>query len=157
MNGMRKVLALLIPILLLSGCIGAADKPEEIPYEPQIVQEIYDNRSHQYWNVGPMGMGNSTMVELNGSGNLDFTLELSAMFHEPPLWEQGYVNYSIIYNNETVFSVQLVNGMGEMYHHSMTNVSGNLTLQIQSTGSDNQTDDKPGDYYVANAYISLKR
>jgi len=155
---MRKVLALLIPILLLSGCIGSADTPEEIlPYEPQIVQETYDNRSHQYWNVGPMGMGNSTMVELNGSGNLNFTLELSAMFHEPLLWEQGYVNYSIIHNNETVFSVQLVDGMEEMYHHNMTNVSGNLTLQIQSTGSDNQTDNKPGDYFIASAYICLKR
>ena len=155
---MQKVLALLIPILLLSGCIGAADTPEEIlPYEPQIVQEAYDNHSHQYWNVGPMGMGNSTMVELNGSGNLNFTLELSAMFHEPLLWEQGYVNYSIIHNNETVFSVQLVDGMEEMYHHNMTNVSGNLTLQIQSTGSDNQTDNKPGDYFIASAYICLKR
>jgi len=155
---MQKVLALLIPILLLSGCIGSADTPEEIlPYEPQIVQEAYDNRSHQYWNVGPMGMGNSTMVELNGSGNLNFTLELSAMFHEPLLWEQGYVNYSIIHNNETVFSVQLVDGMEEMYHHNMTNVSGNLTLQIQSTGSDNQTDNKPGDYFIASAYICLKR
>ncbi len=154
---MRKVIVLLMPLLFLSGCIGSADTPEEILYEPQIVQEIYDNRSHQYWNVGPMGMGNSSYIELNGSGNLNFTLDLSAMFHEPLLWEQGYVNYSIIYNNETVFSVELVNGMEEMYHHNMTNVSGNLTLQIQSTGSDNQTDDKPGDYYVAKAHISLKR
>ena len=154
---MQKVIVLLMPLLFLSGCIGSADTPEEIPYEPQTVQEIYDNRSHQYWNVGPMGMGNSSYIELNGSGNLNFTLDLSAMFHEPLLWEQGYVNYSIIYNNETVFSVELVNGMEEMYHHNMTNVSGNLTLQIQSTGSDNQTDDKPGDYYVAKAHISLKR
>ncbi len=154
---MRKLFALIIPLILLSGCMGGEEEPETPPYEPQTVQEIYDNRSHQYWNIGPMGMGNSTMVELNGSGNLNFTLQLSAMFHEPLLWEQGYVNYSIIYNNETVFSVQLVNGMEEMYHHNMTNVSGNLTLQIQSTGSDSQTDDKPGDYYIASAYISLKR
>jgi hypothetical protein len=137
--------------------MGAADEPEPIEYQPQIVQEVFENNSHQYWNTAPMGMGNSSYIELNGSGNLNFTLELSAMFHEPLLWEQGYVNYSLIYNNETVFSVQLVNGMEEMYHHNMTNVSGNLTLQIQSSGSDSQTDDKPGDYYIANAYISLKR
>ena len=154
---MRKLFVLLIPLILLSGCIGSADEPEPIEYQPQIVQEVFENTSHQYWNTAPMGMGNSSYIELNGSGNLNFTLDLSAMFHEPLLWEQGYVNYSIIYNNETVFSVELVNGMEEMYHHNMTNVSGNLTLQIQSTGSDNQTDDKPGDYYVAKAHISLKR
>tara|TARA_B100000482_G_C12415191_1_gene222764 strand:- start:183 stop:596 length:414 start_codon:yes stop_codon:yes gene_type:complete len=137
--------------------MGAADEAEAIEYQPQIVQEVFENTSHQYWNTAPMGMGNSSYIELNGSGNLNFTLYLSAMFHEPLLWEQGYVNYSLLYNNETVFTVQLVNGMEQMYHHNMTNVSGNLTIQIQSSGSDSQTDDKPGDYYIASAYFSLKR
>tara|TARA_B100000530_G_C15754922_1_gene407145 strand:+ start:286 stop:699 length:414 start_codon:yes stop_codon:yes gene_type:complete len=137
--------------------MGAADEAEAIEYQPQIVQELFDNTSHQYWNTAPMGMGNSSYIELNGSGNLNFTLELSAMFHEPLLWEQGYVNYSLVYENETVFSVELVNGIAQEYHHNMTNVSGNLTIQIQSSGSDSQTDDKPGDYYIASAYFLLKR
>ena len=154
---MRKVFALLMPLILLSGCMGAADEAEAIEYQPQIVQELFDNTSHQYWNTAPMGMGNSSYIELNGSGNLNFTLELSAMFHEPLLWEQGYVNYSLVYENETVFSVELVNGIAQEYHHNMTNVSGNLTIQIQSSGSDSQTDDKPGDYYIASAYFLLKR
>ena len=154
---MRKLFVLLMPLILLSGCMGAADEPEPIEYQPQIVQELFDNTSHQYWNTAPMGMGNSSYIELNGSGNLNFTLELSAMFHEPLLWEQGYVNYSLVYENETVFSVELVNGIAQEYHHNMTNVSGNLTIQIQSSGSDSQTDDKPGDYYIASAYFLLKR
>ena len=157
MTTTTKLFALLMPLILLSGCMGAADEPEPIEYQPQIVQEVFENTSHQYWNTAPMGMGNSSYIELNGSGNLNFTLDLSAMFHEPLLWEQGSVNYSLVYENETVFSVELVDAMEEMYYLNMTNVSGNLTIQIQSAGSDNPTDDKPGDYYIAKAYFLLKR
>jgi len=154
---MQKLFVLLIPLILLSGCMSAADEPEAIEYQPHIVQEVFENASHQYWNVNPMGMGNITEITLNGSGDLHFNLELTGFFHEPALWEQGYVNYSVIQGNETLFSVEVNHTLEEDYNATWLNMSGNITIEIQSTGSDNPTDDKPGDYYVAKAVFELKR
>ena len=58
--------------------------------------------------------------------------------------------------NETLFSVQIVQAE-ENYSAVWENMSGNLTVEIQSTGSDSQTDDKPGDFYIAKAEFRLKR
>ena len=101
-----------------------------------------------------MSMGNQSIVSFNGTGELNFTLELTAQFHEPLLWERGFVNYSLFYENETVFSVQINNLLREDYTHHITNMSGNITIQIESSGSDNPTDEKPGDYFVAKAYFT---
>ena len=106
--------------------------------------------------LAPMGMGNDSQIVLNGSGQLNFTLELTAFFHEPLFWEQGAVNYSLIHENETIWSVEL-NQSIENYNFTMENMSGNITVQIQSNGSDDQTDNKPGDFYIAKAVFTLKR
>jgi len=45
----------------------------------------------------------------------------------------------------------------EKYNATWENMSGNITIEIQSTGSDNPTDDKPGDYYIASSRFALKR
>jgi len=55
-----------------------------------------------------------------------------------------------------LFSVQIVQAE-ENYSAVWENMSGNLTVEIQSTGSDSQTDDKPGDFYIAKAVFTLKR
>ena len=154
---MRNLLAFILPILLMSGCLSSAEVAIDEPiYESETVQEINDNQSYQYWNIVPMGMGNESQIVLNGSGQLNFTLELTAFFHEPLFWEQGAVNYSLIHENETIWSVEL-NQSIENYNFTMENMSGNITVQIQSNGSDDQTDNKPGDFYIAKAVFTLKR
>jgi len=151
-----EVLALMLPLVLV-GCLSTTAEVAIEPYEPETVQVIHENNSHQYWNVNPMGMGNITEIALNGSGDLYFSLELTGFFHEPDLWERGYVNYTVSQGNETLFSVEVNHVLEENYNATWLNMSGNITIEIQSTGSDNPTDDKPGDYYVAKAVFELKR
>ena len=153
----QRIFALIIPLLLLtSGCLSSAEVSQEPPYEPQVVQTVYDNQSYQYWNVNPMGMGNITEIPLNGSGDLLFSLDLTGFFHEAVLWERGYVNYSVYQENKTLFSVE-INQSIENYSRIWENMSGNITIEIQSTGSDDPSDNNPGDFYVAKARFELKR
>ena len=101
-------------------------------------------------------MGNISQIPLNGSGELTFTLELTGFFHETSLWERGYVNYTVYSENETLFSVE-INQSVDTYSFVRENMSGNITIEIQSTGSDDPNDKNPGDFYVAKAHIALKR
>ena len=152
---MKKVFALLIPILLLSGCLSTAEKTT--PPEPPLIRETaYDNHSYQFWNIAPMSVGNSSIVSFNETGELNFTLDLTAQFHEPTLWDRGYVNYSLIHENKTIFSVYLQEGMNAMYHKTISNTTGDFTIQIHASGTDNETDSNPGDYFVAKAYFVHK-
>lgn len=149
---MRNIIVFIIPILLMSGCLTS----EASPVNDNLIihsEEISDNQSYQFWNAHPMSIGNNSLIAFNNTGQLFVTLELNSFFHEP-VWEQGYVNYSIIYNNETVWSIQS-NGSITLHTFNMTNVTGNMVIQIQANGSDNQTDNKPGDLYIAKAEFEL--
>ena len=103
-----------------------------------------------------MSVANNSIIEFNGSGDLYFTLELTAAFHDPLLWERGDVNYTLMYENETVWSVQ-DNASITDYTFNMTNVTGNITVQIRASGSDNPTDMNPGDFFIAKARFDLIR
>ncbi len=153
------MMGITLMISALSGIYWALDEDTVVQEveQPQIVQTINDNHSHQYWNVNPMGMGNVTEIVLNGSGDLHFNLVLTGWFHEPALWERGYVNYTISQGNQTLFSAQVNHTLEETYNITWLNMSGNITIEIQSTGSDDPTDSKPGDYYVARAEFELMR
>ena len=151
-----EVVAILLPIFFLSGCLSTSAEIVLEPYEPELVQSVNDNQSHQYWNEWPLGMGNISEITLNGSGELTFTLELTGFFHESVLWERGYVNYTVSQGNETLFSVQ-INQTIETYSFVRENMSGNITVEIQSTGSDDPNDQNPGDFYIARATFELKR
>ena len=154
---MRKVFALLIPILLLSGCLSTAEQTTPPEPEPPLIREtVYDSHSYQFWNIAPMGVGNTSIVSFNETGELNFTLELTAQFHNPAHWDRGYVNYSLIHENKTIFSVYLQAGINAMYHKIISNVTGNFTIQIHSSGSDNETNNYPGDFFVANAHFVHK-
>jgi len=154
---MKQIIVFILPLLLMSGCMSSAEPMEsEEPYEPQVVQEVYDNHYHQFWNVNPMSIANNSIIEFNGSGDLYFTLELTAAFHDPLLWERGDVNYTLIYDNETVWSVQ-DNASITDYTFNMTNVTGNISVQIRASGSDNPTDMNPGDFFIAKARFDLIR
>ena len=152
---MKKGFVLIISFLLLSGCLSTGDKKDQEPYIPQIVDQKWENNSYQFWNLAPMSMGNQTIISFNETGDVAVTVDLEGFFHEPLLWGQGYVNYTLINENETVFSHQLSEGEGhfEIY---LSNVS-NLTIQIQASGSDNATDQQPGDWFVARTYCEMKK
>lgn len=150
-----EMIALLLP-LLFAGCLSTTAELPIASYEPELVQSANDNQSYQYWNELPLGMGNISEIALNGSGELTFTLDLTGFFHETSLWERGYVNYTVSQGNETLFSVQ-VNQSIDTYSFVKENMSGNITIEIQSTGSDDPNDQKPGDYYISKATIELKR
>ena len=140
---------------MLSGCLSTAEKTT--PPEPPLIRETaYDNHSYQFWNIAPMSVGNSSIVSFNETGELNFTLDLTAQFHEPTLWDRGYVNYSLIHENKTIFSVYLQEGMNAMYHKTISNTTGDFTIQIHASGTDNETDSNPGDYFVAKAYFVHK-
>ena len=151
---MRKVFALLIPILLLSGCLSSGEPTKEEPYVPQIVEQKWENNSFQFWNLAPMSVGNTTVLSFNQTGEVSVTVGLEGFFHEPLFWGQGHVNYTLINENETVFSQELSEGDAyfEIY---LSNVS-NLTIQIRASGSDNATDENPGDWFVARTYCEMK-
>ena len=153
---MRKVFALLIPILLLSGCLGSDESIQEPQEEIVMLEQHFDNHSHQFWNTHPMSIGNTSIVTFNNSGDLNFTLDLTAKFHEPPLWERGYVNYSLLYENETVWSIETHTHPQEIHYMNISNITGSLTVQVQASGSDNPADEEPGDYFVAIATFDLK-
>lgn len=128
-------------------------EPEKV--EPVMVYQGWDNHSHQFWNVAPMSVGNMSVISNNNTTsemgfNFNITLELKAFFHEPLLWEQGYVNYTLSQGNETLFEVQL-NHSQELFYINLTNITGNLTVEIQSTGSDDATTQEPGDFFIAQA------
>ncbi len=150
-----KEIFLIVMITLFSGCL-ASDEVSVIeePYTPEVREEVYVNHSHQFENVNPMGMGNSSTIMFEENGTLNMTLELSGFFHEPLLWEQGMVNYSLIYNNETVFSVE-INKSIENFNFTLTNFTGNITIQINSSGSDDPTDSNPGDFYIAKTRFEI--
>jgi hypothetical protein len=150
-----KEIFLIVMITLFSGCL-ASDEVSVIeePYTPEVREEVYVNHSHQFENVNPMGMGNSSTIMFEENGTLNMTLELSGFFHEPLLWEQGMVNYSLIYNNETVFSVE-INKSIENFNFTLTNFTGNITIQINSSGSDDPTDNNPGDFYIAKTKFEI--
>jgi hypothetical protein len=152
---MRKVFALLIPILFLSGCLSSGESPVEIQEPTYTVQEITDNHSYQFWNIAPMSVGNSSVVSFNETGELNFTLDLTAQFHDPVSWEKGFVNYSLIHENKTIFSAYLQEGLNAMYHKTISNTTGNFTIEIHSSGSDNETNNYPGDFYIAKSTFRL--
>lgn len=148
---MNKILSITITIIfLMSGCISSESTKTQ---DPIVVLEV-TNHSHQFWNENPMSMGNHSIITFNNSGELYLTLELSAFFHEPISWEQGWVNYSLIYENETVWTVQ-ANTSSNIYTFGMADVAGNMTILIRASVSHNTTSSNPGDFFIAKSEFRL--
>ncbi len=110
---MRKLFALLIPILLLSGCLGSDESIQEPQEEIVMLEQHFDNHSHQFWNTHP---------------------------------HRALANNSVAYTTHPQ----------EIHYMNMSNITGSLTVQVQASGSDNQADEEPGDYFVAIATFDLK-
>tara|TARA_R110001606_G_scaffold387203_1_gene551686 strand:+ start:359 stop:826 length:468 start_codon:yes stop_codon:yes gene_type:complete len=151
---MKKVIFTVIMMLMSAGCLSADAISNTSPTpEPVRVDTQWQNDSHQYWGVNPMSMANTTVIMFNQTGDVNITLNLTAFFHEPLAWEQGFVNYTITYQNE---SWSVVENMSQTNHtYNISNVSGNMTIEIKSNGSDNPLDNYPGDYFIAETYIEM--
>ena len=152
----RKLLAILMILLFatlsISGCLGKEDSSPAIVESEPLTSEHSHMDSHQFTNIAPMGMGNSTDITLNGT-NMSVWVEIniSAGFHVPLLWEQGSVNVSILDENQTVlWSYKTSGGQSNDTLVVSDNYSydGNLTLQVRADGSDNATDSEVADWYV---------
>jgi len=144
---MNKLLSIVILIMLTVGCLES-EGLEDIQVEPIVNPTIYfANHSHQYDNVLPMGHGNQTDLVLNNTTQMH--IEIWSRFHEPLAWEQGYVNVTVSSDNST-WSYQ-TSDTDSVNMTVWLNQSGNYSLVIISEGSDDQTDNLPGDAYVIQA------
>ena len=156
MKGIKTIL--LVVLLMLGGCLS---NPQKNNFENEdgcvsaTIQEEYDNHSYQFWNTNPMSIGNNSVVEFNNSGEINLTLKLSAFFHNNTMMNGGYVNYTITHNNTTLMSIQSVQGQ-ETHHYKFLNITEPLEIQVHSSGTDNQSDSAPGDFYIAQAQMIMQ-
>ncbi len=152
-----KIVAVIMLLLTcsVSRCLSEEPETVEIAEPEPVLSENWDNQSYQYWNVQPMSVGNVSEISFNNTGDVNITMNLTAYFHEPLLWEQGYMEYMLEYNNETVFNVTLNLSNNEMFWVNLTNVSGNITVRIQSNGSDDPASQEPGDFFIARNYAVM--
>lgn len=152
----HKLQIYLVATLLLSGCIL---QPTEVQTTDNncITELIYDsqeNHSYQFWNINPMSSGNTSTITFNGTGELNITVDLLGFFHTPTFWNQGVVNYSLIHENETLFTVEIQ--MNDSTHTKVfQNISSPLTIQIRATGADNKTDKLVGDLYISQTNLNI--
>ena len=146
---------ILSTLLILSGCLSESSNAKiEETLEIEQIFEGWDNHSHQFWNIAPMSVGNSSSLNTSSGDFVNLTLELSAYFHEPLLWEQGYVNYTLTHNNDTLFTTTLTHRK-ETYQINVKNLTTNLTVTIQSTGSDDASTAEPGDFFIASVHYRV--
>ncbi len=141
--------------LLLTSLTGCLQEEAQPILEKDVVMESEQTNltySYQFDNLLPMGNGNTT--ELYFENGTEINLTLLARFHEPLTWEQGYVNVSIVGPGLNV-SVQHNTNVNN--YTWLVNSSGNHTIEILSEGSDNQTDNLPGDAYIAEFKITVWR
>ncbi len=137
-----------IPIILmmmLAGCLATANEtplPEEVIVEPTL---FYINSSHQFNNSAPMSYGESFNLTLNETTTM--YVELYTRFHEPLVWDQGMFNLSLVHDNYT-WSFETSETTVQDFNHTF-NQSGNFTVHVRASGSDDPADDIPGDAYVA--------
>ena len=156
MKGIKTIL--LVALLMFGGCLS---NPQINNVENEegcwngIIQEEYDNHSHQFWNNNPMSIGNNSVIDFNDSGKINLTLTLTAFFHNNTSMDRGYVNYTITHNNNTLMSIEAVQEQ-ETYHYTFLNITEPIEIQVHASGTDNQSDNKPGDYYVAQAHMKME-
>lgn len=144
--------AIFITLMLLIPLAGCLEK--EATEEPTINYGMGEHivlTHHQYEGAAPMGMGNTSNVELNNTNiSVMVNVSVESMFHEPVLWEQGFVNISIMDEEENMLWQNQTNEFADWTVVLSDNFSwtGNLSFRTLSEGSDNPTDDKPGDWYI---------
>ena len=146
---------LVLTAVFTATVVSKQDATDSDPVSPVVVNEtvVEFMSSHQFDNVNPMGYGECIEQEVSNDTTLNITL--FSRFHEPVAWEQGMVNVTITYGNETVWSYQT----SETNQTDFTldlNRSGTYVFEILSEGSDDPTTSDPGDAYVAEFEASIR-
>lgn len=145
---MKPAALMLVLMMLMAGCVSSAETVEKPQTEWQPLIEM-TNHSYQFWNLLPMGVGNSTDLAVNGSVMVQ--VNWTTVFHEPQLWERGNITLeiSVSENNssEVVWTYEPTASVGGT-NHSEIWVNGTITLSVRATGSDDPTDNLPADWYV---------
>ncbi len=135
----------LIAMLMLAGCLATADtntSKKVVEYEPVM---YYNNSSYQFDNLAPMSYGESFNLTLNETTTL--YVELYTRFHDPLVWEKGMFNLSLVHDNYT-WSFETNDTTIQEFNHTF-NQSGNFTVHVRASGSDDPADEIPGDAYIA--------
>ena len=87
-------------------------------------------------------MGYGEFIEQDFSNDTTINLTLFSRFHEPLVWEQGMVNVTITYGNETVWSYQTSDTNSTDFTIEL-NRSGTYVIEVLSEGSDDPTTSDP--------------
>jgi len=133
-------------MILMSGCLSSDTVKTDVVLMGE--EESYLH-SYQFNNTAPMGFGNQTTAPVNATNvSLYLHINMSAQFHEPLAWDQGFVNVTILDENETVLWSNQTSGGQIEGNITLSNHTGNLTLQVLAEGSDNPADSSVADWYV---------
>lgn len=147
---MKKLLALMIPILLLSGCLGSAEKVSRTEATPDNFDFVW---SYQFDNALPMSSENITEFTLNETSEI--VLTVWTRFHEPDAWEQGYGNLTLYGPDNYTWSWQTSDTNQNVLYINLSQ-AGNYTLRIQASGSDDLLDNFPGDAIIVETEVTTR-
>jgi len=141
--------AFIIPMLLLSGCLDSS--AESTPtVEPEI--DTFDMIwGHQFNGSYPTSIANLTDFKLNETSNIKFNTW--SRFHDPTDGERGYGNISIYGPDNYTWHWNTQESKRVVLEVDITQ-SGNYTLWIHTSGSNNDTENYPGDAMVVVTEVS---
>ena len=104
-----------------------------------VYQQLY-----QFDNLAPMSYGESFNLTQR---NHYFVCGTLHPFPRPFVWDKGMFNLSLVHDNYT-WSFETNDTTIQEFNHTF-NQSGNFTVHIRASGSDDPADEIPGDAYIA--------
>ncbi|MBP04069.1 MAG: hypothetical protein CMA72_04715 [Euryarchaeota archaeon] len=141
--------AVIIPMLLLSGCLGSSAEPTPtVEPEMDTFEMIW---GHQFNGSYPTSIANLTDFKLNETSNIKF--DTWSRFHEPTDGERGYGNISLYGPDNYTWYWNTQESKRVVLEVDLTQ-SGNYTLRIHTSGSNNDTENYPGDAMVVVTEVS---
>ncbi len=148
MPTMNKMFALILPMLLLSGCLGSsAESISTVEPEIDTFEIIW---GHQFNYSMPSSIANITEFTLNETSTIQF--DTWSRFHEPVDWEQGYGNISLYGPDNYTWFWQTQETL-HITHELNLNQAGDYTLRIHTSGANNESNDYPGDALVVQTEV----
>jgi len=148
------ILMILVTAFASVNLLMDSDSLETTIKEPVVLETVWNNHSYQFWNVHPMSIGNISTIDFNSSGDVNITLELTGFFHDAGVWDRGQVNYTISVDNKSIFSKSILSNK-TTYYIDIKNVSFPIDILIYSTGSYNESNSLPGDFFIAQTKLVL--
>lgn len=146
----KTLLAIVIPLLFLSGCMTQAETAPQKMSEP-IERETFNLAWGYQFNYSlPTSIENITDFTLKEDTLIEF--DIWSRFHEPLDWEKGYGNISIYGPDNYTWFWQT-----QQTNHTEVLVNpfqaGNYTLRIHTSGTNNESD-YPGDVFIVYTEVS---